>query len=137
MDPSITTKQAAVRRIFDASRNGVNGYIRHPLARRFLYSDGVQEVAEAAGAYWLLDILATELTTLRGVDWSNPPGTGIVTMVVTPSSKAFISLTFADNAPPVWTRDILFTDFPEGEWTFELGYVDEGPTIGLILVSEH
>ena len=43
--------------IFAALRNytGTETWYRHPLFRSFLYTEGVQFVAEASGAYWLLD----------------------------------------------------------------------------------
>lgn len=46
-------------RAFNESRNGCNHFIRHPLGRQLIYSDGVQECFEA-GTYWLSDIVATE-----------------------------------------------------------------------------
>ena len=57
---------------YGESRNGANHFVRHPLARNFAYSDGVQECAEC-GLYWLLDILATELPAYfkRNEDVSN------------------------------------------------------------------
>ena len=37
---------------------GTEHWYRHPLARKVLYTDGVQHVAEQGEAYWLLDSLA-------------------------------------------------------------------------------
>ena len=50
----------ALHKAINEVRNGANFFVRHPLCRNVLYSDGVQEVAET-GYYWLLGILATEL----------------------------------------------------------------------------
>lgn len=33
--------------------------VRHPLNRRVIYTPGVQHVAEAGGAYWLVDAIAS------------------------------------------------------------------------------
>lgn len=38
---------------------GSENWYRHSLARNILYTDGAQYVAEKGGAYWLLDIIAT------------------------------------------------------------------------------
>lgn len=37
---------------------GTEHWYRHPLARSVLYTDGIQYLAEKAGAYWLLDEIA-------------------------------------------------------------------------------
>lgn len=128
---SATTQE--IRAIFDESRNGANEFYRHPLARRFIYTDGVKEVAEKAGAYWLLDIIGTEFVPayLKATD----PGMGIIEMFVT-NGKAKIILTTDDDAPPVHTRKIEYTDFPDGKWVFYLAS-DDGQSCTLILPSEH
>lgn len=38
---------------------GTERHYRHGLMRNILYTDGVQYVAESAGAYWLIDKIAT------------------------------------------------------------------------------
>jgi hypothetical protein len=137
MDTDIVPKSVALQRLMGQSRNGSNSFYRHPLVRRFLYTDGVREVAELAGAYWLLDIIATE--TIGLPQWIAPQGSGIV-RVVSANGKADIDLTFVDGAPPVWTRHIDITDFPEGEWAFELNPVDYevgAAVLALSLITEH
>lgn len=121
--------EAKFKAAYNESRNGANFFVRHPLARRFQYSDGVQQLAEA-GAYWLLDILATECP--QALRKSGEP-TGLVEVQVE-DSKAEIALSVADDAPPIWTKKIPYTDLPKGIWSFEL--VDEGERFALILLSE-
>ena len=48
-----TLQQADLRQF-----TGTETWYRHPLARKVLYTEGVQYVAEQGGAYWLLDIIA-------------------------------------------------------------------------------
>lgn len=36
---------------------GTETWFRHPLFRKFLYTEGVQFLAEEAGAYWLTDMI--------------------------------------------------------------------------------
>lgn len=39
--------------------NGVNQWYRHPLHRKFFYSDGIKFMADKAKAYWLIDAIAS------------------------------------------------------------------------------
>lgn len=114
---------------YNESRNGANCFYRHPLVRRFQYSDGVQECAEA-GCYWLLDILATELP---GVMRRHQESHGYIVVRVA-DGKATIAFE-ATEGRPLWTKAIPHTDMPAGDWTFEVS--DEGHRFALILISEH
>jgi hypothetical protein len=42
-----------------AQFTGSDEFFRHPLCRDVIYTQGVQYVAESAGAYWLIDKVAT------------------------------------------------------------------------------
>jgi hypothetical protein len=62
--------------------NGTENWYRHGLIRNVAYTDGAQYVAEHAGAYWLLDIIAiaqrmmTALASLLTVNfhtWKSSP----------------------------------------------------------------
>ena len=112
------------------SRNGCNHFIRHPLARNFIYSDGVGQCADA-GCHWLLDILGTEFT--RPLRESNN-GFGIIEVLVG-QNYAEINLTLHDDQPPAYTRKVEFTDMPDGRWLFYM--TDEGEHFSLILPSEY
>lgn len=92
---------------------GTEVWYRHPLNRRMLYTEGVQHFAEAAGCYWLLDIIATEIFRLQ------------VTMpflhirLIVEGGEGDI---VADdgNGVEAFRRHINFTDAPDGEWRFYL-----------------
>ena len=115
--------------IYNESRNGCNDFYRHPLMRRFQYSDGVKDLADV-GCHWLLDILATECPKpLR----ASGEVSGIVKVAVG-KKGARITRTSADDKPPIWKRRIEWTDMPEGEYLFEL--VDEGERFALVLLTE-
>jgi hypothetical protein len=90
---------------------GSEHWYRHPLVRSCLYTDGVQTFAEMAGAYWFLDIVATEV-----LPFQKRQEFILVTMTVTGSAARIV----ADdgNGKSFWSRDIDFTDCPEGEWKF-------------------
>lgn len=109
---------------YNEFRNGCNNFVRHPLARSFAYSDGVEECAEA-GCYWLLDILAAELPTefKKNEEVSNM----CIVTVTAKGGKADIEARFTDEVL-AWSRHIDMTDLPDGEWLFYIG--DDGPDAG-------
>ena len=115
---------------YNESRNGANYFVRHPLVRKFQFSDGVEELANA-GCWWLLDIIATEcLKPLR----ESEAGVGYIA-VHAKDSKARLSLEIPGPRPILWEREISLTDLPDGDYEFEL--VDEGARFAMILITEH
>ena len=114
------------------SRNGANHMIRHPLARNVIYSDGVQECAEA-GCYWLLDVLATELPAAFR---KHPGATLCIVTVKVKNEEASIVGSFGDGDKKPYRRRVGYTDMPTGEWVFYAA--DDGAAlITLILPSEY
>ena len=94
---------------------GTEQWFRHPLSSNFLYTDGVKFFAEhcGGGAYWFLDILATELADLQETE----DFMSITLDVVDSSAK----ITADDgNGNVLWTRNIDFTDAEVGTWKFFL-----------------
>ncbi len=120
----------AFTQAYNQSRNGANFFVRHPLARSFQFSDGVQECAEA-GCYWLLDIAATEIPAVLRRH-QEPMG---ILYVRVSDDQAKLSLELEDDVPSAWAKTIPWTDLPEGEWVFEI--VDEGERVAMILITEH
>jgi hypothetical protein len=92
---------------------GTETWYRHPFSP-MLYTDGVKYFADQAGAYWFLDIVATEVWELISED---DPYLFVTLMVR--ENQAVIA---ADdgNGNTSWSRDIEFTDCPEGDWKFYL-----------------
>lgn len=109
---------------YNESRNGVNHWVRNPLYRKFLLSDGVYDLAET-GCHWLMDILGTELP---GVYSQNPDSNFMVIKVKVKDSKASIEGSFTDDTQE-YTRKVDYTDLPDGEWVF---YVDRVDAVSLI-----
>ena len=92
---------------------GTEQWFRHPLSSNFLYTDGVKFFAEhcGGGAYWFLDILATELADLQETE----EFMSITLHVVDSSAK----ITADDgNGNVLYTKNIDFTDAEEGTWKF-------------------
>jgi hypothetical protein len=84
---------------------GTDQWYRHGLVRAVVYTAGAQYVAETAGAYWLLDMIATEgtMTALR-----NEP------FQVWRLDVASLTITVTDgNERILHTKKLDFTDFPE------------------------
>jgi hypothetical protein len=114
-------------------RNSLYGFTgseqmyRHALNRNVIYTEGVQFFAENAGngAYWLLDILATEPAILA----QQKEFAAVVLSVK--DGGATLTVTDGNKGPPVFSREISFTDCPEGVWKF---YMIDGV---ILLPSEY
>ena len=94
---------------------GTEQWFRHPLSSNFLYTDGVKFFAEhcGGGAYWFLDILATELSDLQETE----DFMSITLDVVDSSAK----ITADDgNGNVLYTKNINLTDAEVGTWKFFL-----------------
>lgn len=94
---------------------GTEEYFFNPLYSWLKYSDGAQCFALNAGngAYWFLDIVGTELKSL-----SKQQSFICIKMTVTNTSAQIIADDGNDNL--LWSKDINYTDCPEGTWKFYL-----------------
>lgn len=92
---------------------GTEMYYKHGLNQKVCYTDGVRFFAQNAGggAYWLLDILATEPEIL-----AQQASFAAITLIVA-LNMARIVVTDGDEKT-VYTRQIDWTDCPDGEWYF-------------------
>lgn len=90
---------------------------RHNLIRTFNYTSGTRYFARQAGAYWFLDICATEIFRLSRVE-------PFIKIVLNVTDKKEATITADDgNGNVIYTRSIDYTDCPEGEWKF---YIENG-----------
>ena len=92
---------------------GTEQWYRHSLVPHFLYTDGVQHVAEAGGAYWLIDEIAfvQHLPAVKAEEFQSWQ------LQVRPDQTAL--LTCGDgNGRTVHSKTIAFTDFPLDEIDF-------------------
>lgn len=120
--------QEAFLKAYNESRNGTNGYTRHMLTPKLVYSDGVKECAEAGG-YWLLDLVGTEVAPLALKSYD----LGLIYVVVR-QNEANIRLEFDDDVI-AWRKNIRYTDLPDGNFTFAIQNND-GVAV-MILMSEY
>jgi hypothetical protein len=80
-----------------------------------VYTDGVKFFADAAGAYWLLDLVFLDLLPFARQHHHEFAHLSVVV------AKNAAALTADDgDGNTFWTRDIVFTDLPEGLWSFYL-----------------
>lgn len=113
----------------------------HSLNRRMFYTAGARAFFQNAGggAYWLLDIFATNLHIIQAA--SND--FAIAHLAVTEDGKATLTvcrdiltqksgkLVFEDI---VMSEEISITDCPPGEWKFYLAPTQVGETSGFIVM---
>lgn len=104
----------------------------HALNRKVFYTEGVRHFAQNAGggAYWLLDILASQpeiLNQVRDDRFAN-----IVLRVGTDKKAALLVDDGNDN--PVYIRHLDFTDCPAGEWQFYMESTVVGDVAGAMVM---
>jgi hypothetical protein len=110
---------------------GTDRYYRHILCRNVVFTDGMKMFADTAGAYWLIDIFATELT-----GYVRKHGMLFLACVVK-DSAAILTACHGNAKRPLWSRSIDITDLPDGTWNFYMGTGGPEDTIVLFLPSEY
>lgn len=87
---------------------GSENWYRHPINRAVLYTDGAKYVAEAGGAYWLLDEIALIQPYEKRVSEEEFQ---VWTLSVNPDHTALLKCEDG-NGHAVFSKEIEFTDFP-------------------------
>ena len=106
---------------------GTEHYYRH--INGLVLTDGTKYLADEAGAYWLMDVIASYLDKIED-------GFAIAELTVTHGNKAFFSL--ADDKPAnkfFATQSIPYTDFPLEE--IKLYVIRDGEHWVCLLPSEY
>lgn len=88
---------------------GTTQWYRHSLFRKYLYTDGMQYLAENAGCYWLLDhiLIHQSLPEIAKEEFQN-------WKIVVTNSEATITVDDGnDNIIKKWKG--IYTDFPLSE----------------------
>ena len=111
------SKRPALDPLMLAQFTGSQNFYRHGLVREVLYTEGVQYVADTAGAHWLLDEIALaqrHIIPLKREDFQ------VWDLKVNADQTA--TLTCGDgNGREVYSKPILFTDFPTRHQVLLLG----------------
>lgn len=105
---------------------GSDSFYRHALARSYVYTEGVQYLAEKAGAYWLLDhiVFNQTLDVLKGQSFQH--------WKITVNEDQSARIAVEDGNDHELTFFLLgYTDFPLSE--FSLWLVNET----ILLPSEY
>lgn len=101
---------------------GSMGRYRHPFNPKFIFTEGVEAMAQAAQSFWLLDTIALKMAPTYAKAWlEDGVGIGVVTLEVAEDSTATLKLTLQDDVPPAVQDTLDFTDFPVGKWDIFLG----------------
>ena len=106
---------------------GTEHWYRHPLARHALYTDGIKYLADQAGAYWLIDIIALAQRAEKA--FQGQPFQ-VWTLKVEEDRSALLTATDGNGAG-LYKQRLDFTDFPLPQ--IEL-WVEENV---ILLPSEH
>ena len=87
---------------------GTEQWHRHGIVRDVLFTDGAKYVADAGGAYWLLDAIAL---VQRGSNRVAAEAFQVWKLTVNPDHSATLSCDDG-NGNVVFTKPIGYTDFP-------------------------
>lgn len=106
---SKTLDQAELRQFTGSER-----YYRHALVRAVIFTDGAKYVADAGGAYWLLDEIAfgQSVPAVRAEPFQHWK------LTVDRNRQRGVLTCDDGNGRIVFTKTIPYTDFPLGEIRF-------------------
>jgi len=88
---------------------GTENWYRHSLFRRYLYTDGVQYVAEQGGAYWLIDKIFACTAHIEKLACEEFLVWDLIRNHETESAKVICT---DGNCNELYREEIDFTDFP-------------------------
>lgn len=113
-----------------ANFTGTENYYRHGVNRAIVYTDGAQHVAQAAGAYWLLDEIALanlcrQLVNDEGQQIWNLRRDGRGAVLSCDGNNGL------GGSVRIFTKVIPYTDFPFDEFTL---YCFEDATFGKVIL---
>lgn len=111
---------------------GSSKFTRHALARSMLMTEGVAFLADAAGAHWLTNAIASYQHMPR-VDVE--PFQTWCLKVDAATRSAVLTMTDGNSAEAIITQEIAWTDFPLDQITLWL--VAEGDHQVLMLPGEY
>jgi hypothetical protein len=106
---------------------GTRQWFRHPLYRKFLYTEGVQFVARNGEAYWLIEAIFSH----QGNPKVNQEPFQVWKLTVDEELRTAVLVCEDGNDNELLQQVIPFTDFPLSEIRF---FLEDGV---LLLPSEH
>ncbi len=106
---------------------GTQNYYRNFTS--LLYTDGIQHLAERAGAYWLIDLVGSYQPRLRDAPFQ------LWELKVNTDRSALVTMVEDDGMPNRVSQDIPYTDFPLNDFSFYCCYDGQIPV--MLLKSEY
>ena len=106
--------EKALTRADLAQFTGSEQWYRHPLARDVIFTDGAKYVADAAGAYWLLD----EIVLAQRYEHSVKAELFQLWKLAINADRTAVLTCNDGNGAIVFSKTIEFTDFPLSEIEF-------------------
>lgn len=118
---------------------GTEVFYRHSFNRRIVYTEGVRYLATEAQAYWLIDAIASHISSplfQRAMTKDERIGERhFWTLHVKPDNSAVLEAKVDSPERALVTQKLTFTDFPLPEIQIWVGNNGQGWT--LYLPSEH
>jgi hypothetical protein len=111
---------------------------RHPLNPKVIYTPGVQYLAEAGGAYWLIDAIASyfgSMEMLKGQASDSRLRSLQFWQLQRDGDQATLTARADSGVAPFITQHIDYTDFPMEDVEIWAGF--DGSVWTLYLPSEH
>src|SRR5690348_3315064 len=117
-----------------AQFTGTTCWYKHLLAK-FLYTEGVQYLAEHAGAYWLIDAIASYQPQIAAGKDAMLKEIQFWHLKVNPNKTAVLTCRADSDLPPAISQQIEFTDFPLAE--VAVWVQNDGERLTAMLPSEY
>jgi hypothetical protein len=114
-----------------AQAYGSEGFTRHPLCRHLVSTDGVQQLANDAECFWLIDAIASYRRLEEFQLWE--------LFVDVENQSAVLTMQEDSDKPELVRQEIEYTSFPLQSVKFyvELGSIDgQNPIYVLMLPTE-
>jgi hypothetical protein len=92
---------------------GTDNWYRHPINRKVMFTDGAKHIADAGGAYWLLD----EIALIQPYDKAVAAEEFQVWKLQVRADQTATLACEDGNGNAVFKKEIEFTDFPLDEIT--------------------
>lgn len=106
-------KGQTLQDIISGASGGTDKFYRHPLFG-YVYTQGIKSMADAMGAYWLLDAIFSYKRKESFQLWTLNVGKNDKTGVM----GASLTMQEDTHAPVLVCQEIEYTDFPSGLWEF-------------------
>jgi len=94
----------SVKEVWSMHRGGTDGYYNHPLG--IIFTDGIKDIADTFGAWWLVDLVASWQGELKGHRFQ------VFSLTKTNETEAVVKITDG-NENKIGFQEIPYTDFPE------------------------